>query len=132
MVVVLSLSLFFAIWDAYSDAKGKKASLTFLPFVFSAYLVTVKIIYLATFKVNGMLLGPIWLPMLSLLIRILIGILLRYMLFRFIRCRGNLASLAQRNASAFITNKRQGNPLAFIFLNYPASLAQQGKNDPPC
>jgi hypothetical protein len=75
---------FFAIWDAYNDAIGKKASLAFLPFVFSAYLVTVGLIYSATFKVNGMLLGPIWLPMLSLPIGILIGIFLRYMLLQFI------------------------------------------------
>lgn len=74
----------FAIWDAYSDANGKKAALAFLPFVFSAYLVTVGLIYSATFKVNGMLLGPIWLPMLSLPIGILIGIFLRYILLQFI------------------------------------------------
>jgi hypothetical protein len=75
---------FFAIWDAYSDANGKKVSLAFLPFVFSAYLVTVGLIYSATFKVYGMLLGPIWLPMLSLPLGILIGIFLRYMLLKFI------------------------------------------------
>lgn len=75
---------FFAIWDAYSDANGKKVSLAFLPFVFSAYLVTVGLIYSATFKVNGMLLGPIWLPMLSLPMGILIGILLRFMLLKFV------------------------------------------------
>jgi hypothetical protein len=75
---------FFAIWDAYNDAIGKKESLAFLPFVFSAYLVTVGLIYSATFKVYGMLLGPIWLPMLSLPIGILIGIFLRYMLLQFI------------------------------------------------
>lgn len=75
---------FFAIWDAYSDANGKKLSLAFLPFVFSAYLVTVGLIYSATFKVKGMLLGPIWLPMLSLPIGILVGIFLRFMLLKFV------------------------------------------------
>ncbi|MFC7062635.1 hypothetical protein [Halobacillus seohaensis] len=75
---------FFAIWDAYSDANGKKAPLAFLPFVFSAYFITSGLIYSATFKVNGILLGPIWLPMLSLPIGILIGGFLRFTLLRFI------------------------------------------------
>jgi hypothetical protein len=31
----------FAMWDAYKDAGGGKESFSFLPFVFSAYFITV-------------------------------------------------------------------------------------------
>ncbi|GGM24169.1 hypothetical protein GCM10011351_07400 [Paraliobacillus quinghaiensis] len=75
---------FFAIWDAYRDAEGKKRPLAFLPFVFSAYLVTLGLIYSPIFEVNGMLLGPMWLPMLSLPVGISVGSLIRYSLLKFI------------------------------------------------
>jgi hypothetical protein len=74
----------FAIWDAYKDAEGEKSPLAFMPFVFSAFIVTVGLIYSSTFKINGMLLGPVWLPMLALPIGFLIGLLLRYILLLFL------------------------------------------------
>lgn len=66
------ISLFFAIWDAYSDANGKKSTL-------SISFVTSGLTFMATFKVNGILLGPIWLPMFSLPFEILIGVFIRFM-----------------------------------------------------
>src|SRR5699024_10990566 len=56
---------FFAIWDAYRDAGGGDKPFAFLPFVFSAYFVTLGVIFSAKLKPFGTLLGPIWLPILS-------------------------------------------------------------------
>ncbi|MGM0835365.1 MAG: hypothetical protein ACQEV7_04350 [Bacillota bacterium] len=58
---------FFAMWDAYKDADGGKNSYSFLPFVFAAYFVTVGCIYSSTFKLFGVLLGPVWLPILCVI-----------------------------------------------------------------
>lgn len=63
----------FAMWDAFKDADGETSPYSFLPFVFGAYFVTVGIMYSPIFKINGVLLGPIWLPMLSLIPGLLIG-----------------------------------------------------------
>lgn len=68
---------FFAMWDAYKDTGGKNSPLMFLPFVFSAYFVTVGVIYSSTFKINNVLLGPIWFPILCLPIGLLIGIVIK-------------------------------------------------------
>jgi hypothetical protein len=54
----------FAMWDAYKDAGGGKESFSFLPFVFSAYFITVGLIYSPTLRIMGILFGPVWLPML--------------------------------------------------------------------
>jgi hypothetical protein len=70
----------FAIWDAYKDAGGGKESFSFLPFVFSAYFVTVGLIYSSNLKVFGVLLGPVFLPMLFLIPGIIIGLLIIFVL----------------------------------------------------
>ena len=54
----------FAMWDAYKDAGGGKESFSFLPFVFSAYFITVGLIFSPTLRIMGILFGPVWLPML--------------------------------------------------------------------
>lgn len=56
---------FLAAWDAYKEAGEKEKSLSFLPFVCAGYFGTVGIIYSSTFKPFGVLLGPVWLPMLG-------------------------------------------------------------------
>ncbi len=68
---------FFAMWDAYKDAGGGKSSFDFLPFAFSAYFVTVGLIFSSTFKMMGILFGPIWLPILSVVPGVVIGLLLK-------------------------------------------------------
>lgn len=75
---------FFSIWDAFKNAKGDKTPLAFLPFVFSAYFVTVGLIYSPYFKINDALIGPMWLPILALPIGILVGFIIRYFLLRFL------------------------------------------------
>ncbi|WP_019392523.1 hypothetical protein [Priestia filamentosa] len=66
---------FFAIWDAFKDAGGGKERYSFLPFVFGAYFVTVGLIYSSNLRIFGLLLGPVWLPMLFLIPGVGIGLL---------------------------------------------------------
>ncbi|MEK4029904.1 MULTISPECIES: hypothetical protein [Bacillaceae] len=64
---------FFAMWDAFKDAGGGKEPYSFLPFVFSAYFVTVGLIFSTKLKVFGILIGPIWLPMMGVIPGLLTG-----------------------------------------------------------
>ena len=68
---------FFSIWDAYKDGGGGEKPFAFLPFVFSAYLVTVGLILSDKFQIFGVLLGPVWLPMLFTIPGIIVGIIVR-------------------------------------------------------
>lgn len=70
----------FAAWDAYKDDKGKKTPYLFLPFAFSAYFVTAGLIYSPSFKIMGILLGPVWLLILSLIPGVGIGLILQLLL----------------------------------------------------
>lgn len=69
---------FFAMWDAYKDAGGGKERHSFLPFVFSAYFVTVGCIYSSDFHLFGILFGPVWLPMLCVIPGLIVGLTLKY------------------------------------------------------
>lgn len=71
---------FFAMWDAYKDAGGGKEPYSFLPFVFSAYFVTVGLVFSSKVKLFGILLGTVWFPMLCVVPGVLIGILLKRLL----------------------------------------------------
>ncbi|MCT2537722.1 hypothetical protein NC661_11180 [Aquibacillus koreensis] len=74
---------FFAIWDAYKDAGGAKNSYSFLPFVFCAYTVTVGVMYSSKVFVLGVFLGPVWLPMISVIPGIILGLLVKKVLRKF-------------------------------------------------
>ncbi|MBV7509633.1 hypothetical protein KW850_31420 [Bacillus sp. sid0103] len=71
---------FFAMWDAYKDAGGDKEPYSFLPFVSSAYLVTVGLMISSGIKVFGYLLGTVWFPMLCVIPGVVIGILIKNLL----------------------------------------------------
>ncbi|MFB9759082.1 hypothetical protein [Ectobacillus funiculus] len=71
---------FFAMWDAYKDAGEGKERYSFLPFVLSAYFVTVGLMYAARVKLFGILLGTVWFPMLCVIPGVIIGILLKSVL----------------------------------------------------
>lgn len=73
---------FFAMWDAYNDAEGESRPYTFMPFVFSAYFVTVGLIFSPTFTIFGHLIGPMWLPMIFLLLGLFIGGVIRWILLK--------------------------------------------------
>ncbi|WP_428908324.1 hypothetical protein [Niallia sp. Krafla_26] len=64
---------FYSIWDAYRDAGGAKHRLSFLPYVFSAYFVTVGLIYSSKVVIFGHLIGPVWLPMLFAIPGVIVG-----------------------------------------------------------
>lgn len=63
-------------WDAFKDANGESIPFSFLPFVFSAYFVTVDLIYSSKIKIFGILFGPVFLPMLFVIPGLLTGFLL--------------------------------------------------------
>ncbi|WP_313801274.1 hypothetical protein [Cytobacillus sp.] len=71
---------FFAMWDAYRTSMPEKEELSFLPFVFSAYFVTVGLMYSTRIKVFGILIGPVFLPMLSLIPGLMIGFIIRWII----------------------------------------------------
>jgi hypothetical protein len=54
----------FGMWDAYRYGGKPKSSWTSIPFVLAAYFATVGVIYSSVFQINGVVLGPVWLPML--------------------------------------------------------------------
>ncbi|WP_164670186.1 hypothetical protein [Virgibacillus doumboii] len=73
---------FFAIWDAYKEAEGESKPYTFLPFVFSAYFVTLGLIFSPNFTIFGYLIGPMWLPIMALPVGLAIGGILRWILLK--------------------------------------------------
>lgn len=70
----------FAIWDAYRLAMPEDEKLSFLPFVFSAYFVTVGIMYSPKMTIFKLDLGPVFLPMLFLIPGLISGILIKTLL----------------------------------------------------
>ncbi|KON89343.1 membrane protein [Sporosarcina globispora] len=73
----------FAMWDAYRTAMPEKEELSFLPFVFSAYFVTVGLIYSTKLKLFGVLFGPVFLPMLFVIPGVFTGLLIRWIILKW-------------------------------------------------
>ena len=71
---------FFSIWDAVKDAGGGKDPFSFLPYVFVAFFVTIGLIFSSSLMIFGVLLGPVWLPMLFVFPGIIIGFIIRKIL----------------------------------------------------
>ncbi|MGZ4113064.1 MAG: hypothetical protein ACXVP5_11575 [Tumebacillaceae bacterium] len=71
----------YAIWDAYRDACGGSTAYSYLPFVGSAYLGTIGVIY-SSDPFLGISFGPIWLPILFMWLGVLLGWMLKKMLLR--------------------------------------------------
>ena len=75
----------FSIWDALRDGgKDEEKPLLFLPFAVSAYIETIGVIYSKIFRINGVLLGPIFLPLICIFIGLGIGFIIRYIILRII------------------------------------------------
>ena len=68
---------FFAMWDAVKDAGGGKDPYSFLPYVFSAFFVTVGLIISSNVTIFGVLFGPVWLPMLFVFPGVLVGFIFK-------------------------------------------------------
>jgi hypothetical protein len=73
---------FFAMWDAVKESNegGESSPLLFLPFVFSAYFVTVGLIYSTNMTLFGVFLGPIFLPMLFVIPGVFTGLIMKKIL----------------------------------------------------
>jgi hypothetical protein len=67
----------FSIWDAFKDAGGGQSRYASLPFVFSALIGAVGIIYSSTLRLFGVLFGPVWLPMLFAFLGLGAGFMLK-------------------------------------------------------
>lgn len=74
----------FAMYDAYKFAEGENPRLSFVPFAFGAYFVTIGLMYSAN-KIIGISFGPIWLPMMSLIPGLGIGFIIRHILIKIAR-----------------------------------------------
>lgn len=66
----------FAMWDACRDSLSKKKAFLFFPFVIAAYSGTVGVIYSKSFKFMGVLLGPVWLPLIFIFLSMAIGFII--------------------------------------------------------
>ncbi|MFC4322705.1 hypothetical protein [Litchfieldia salsa] len=75
----------YAIWDAYKFShKGEETKrYIYLPLAFAAYFVTIGLMYSYTIKIFGVLLGPVWLPILFLFPGLGIGYIIRAIILRF-------------------------------------------------
>jgi len=71
----------FAMYDAYKFAEGENPRLSFIPFAFGAYFVTIGLMY-SPKMFFGIFFGPIWLPMLSLIPGLGIGFIIRFILIK--------------------------------------------------
>lgn len=72
---------FFAMWDAFKYAGGGKTPYSYFPFVFSAYFVTVGLMISSKIKI-GILLGPIFFPMASVIPGLLTGFIIQKSLLK--------------------------------------------------
>jgi hypothetical protein len=78
----------FGIWDAYRDGVEEVPPLLYIPFVISGYLETVGVIYSKVLRVKGVLLGPIFLPLICVFIGLGIGFIVRYILLSILKSKG--------------------------------------------
>ncbi|WP_108672093.1 hypothetical protein [Peribacillus acanthi] len=72
----------YAIWDAFRDSGEAKSKGLFLPFVCGAYFATVGIIYSKSLTLFGLLIGPVWLPILFMIIGNVVGAILKNIFYK--------------------------------------------------
>lgn len=66
----------FAMWDAYRHAEGEINPYSYIPFVFGAFFITIGLIFSTKLKIMGVVLGPVILPILSLVPGLTIGFII--------------------------------------------------------
>lgn len=66
----------FAMWDAYRDAEGEINPYSYIPFVFGAFFITIGLIFSTKLKIMDVVLGPVILPILSLVPGLTIGLII--------------------------------------------------------
>ncbi|QOR65218.1 hypothetical protein IM538_15475 [Cytobacillus suaedae] len=74
---------FFAMWDAHRGATSDRSKYIFLPYVFSAYFVTVGLMLSPKLMILGMNIGPVFMPMLFVIPGVIIGFLVKAILSIF-------------------------------------------------
>lgn len=73
----------YSIWDAYKDGCEKEERpYLFIPFAAAAYFETIGVIYSKVFRIGGVLLGPIFLPMICIFVGFALGQIVRYFLLK--------------------------------------------------
>ncbi|MBU9724360.1 MULTISPECIES: hypothetical protein [Bacillaceae] len=71
----------YGLWDAYRDEnRGNLGPYSYVPLACCAYTVTVGLMYSTTFEIFGILFGPVFLPILSLIPGLIVGNLIRVFL----------------------------------------------------
>jgi hypothetical protein len=73
----------FAVWDAYRDAGGGNSPYAVLPTVFGAYAGTIGVIFSPSFKIMGLVFGPVWLSIIGVLVGLVVGGILRIVLLKW-------------------------------------------------
>lgn len=68
---------FFSMWDAVKDAGGGRDHISFLPYALTAFFVTVGLIFSSNLALFGVLLGPVWLPIMFVIPGVTFGIIIR-------------------------------------------------------
>ncbi|MGN7181832.1 hypothetical protein [Cytobacillus kochii] len=71
---------FFAIWDAYKDAGGGEKPYSSFLFLFSGYFMTIGTIFSTKITLFDLHIAPIWLPVISVIPGILVGLLLQWII----------------------------------------------------
>lgn len=72
----------YSLWDAFRDSNTGLDRYLYLPFAFSAYSVTVGLIYSARITIFGVLIGPVFLPMLFVIPGLIMGFTIRKIVTR--------------------------------------------------
>src|SRR5699024_962048 len=72
----------FAIWDAYRDAGGGEFPFIFIPYVIAAYTGTLGVIYSFKTHIQGFYIGPVFLPIMTMIGGFIIGVYVRKLLCR--------------------------------------------------
>ncbi|SDD76523.1 hypothetical protein SAMN02799630_03973 [Paenibacillus sp. UNCCL117] len=67
----------FGIWDAFKHAGGGQSPNAAFPFIFCAFFATIGVALSSRLKIAGLLLGPVWLPMLFALAGVFVGFLIK-------------------------------------------------------
>lgn len=70
----------FSMWDGYRTAMPEKEKFSYLPFVFSAYFVTVGLMVSPRVNLFNVHPGPVFLPMLFLIPGLLVGFFIKWVL----------------------------------------------------
>lgn len=73
----------FSMWDAYKNIDNDSSYFMFLPFAFAAIFSTIGVAWSSTFRVFGFLLGPVWLPIIAILLGCAFGLLVKEYLIIF-------------------------------------------------